>query len=104
MKILPLSFKHKGFTLNQLKRAGNKAIYKKQKGVKNSKIVSYEVVIITSHTGYELAGTYIEPAEVYPSTSLWGVKGWSFTTLDYAENFFKTLKIKAKDLKLTISE
>lgn len=90
MRKLPKSFKHKGFDHTQLKREGNKAIFKKTKT--NSKLVSYEVVLLSSHNGYELAGQYIEPAETYPSTSQWGIKGFTYNDLKLAEAKYTTLK------------
>jgi hypothetical protein len=94
MKILPTKFRQKGFELVQLQRDNDKAIYKKAKS--RNKIVSYEVIIISSHNGYQLGTQYIEPAETYPSDSLWGVKGWTFTTQLEAESFFKDLKTEKR--------
>lgn len=88
MRKLPKTFKQKGFTFNQIKRDGNKAIFKKTKGT----VTSYEVVSISSHKGYELGGQKIEPAETYPSTSQWGIKGFTCTSLERAESKYKTLK------------
>lgn len=92
MKELAKCFKQQSFTLTQLLREGNKAIYKKNK--KSFKYEVYEVVVITNHNGYTLADQYIEPAETYPSNSLWGIKGWTFNDLNKAKSFFKKLKPK----------
>ena len=89
MRKLDKSFKHKGFNFSQIKRINNKALYKKT-SIKGTSI-SYEVIIISSHNGYELAGTYIEPAETYPSTSQWGTKGWTCVSLEEAEAKFNTI-------------
>lgn len=91
MKELDKTFKQKGFNFVQLKRDGNKALYQKtKKTIPTGKF--YEVVLISSHNGYELGGQYIEPAETYPSSSLWGTKGWSFNDIERAELFYKKLK------------
>ena len=94
MKILPSRFRQKGFELVQITRENNKAIYKKSK--LRNKVTSYEVIIISSHNGYQLGEQYIEPAETYPSDSLWGVKGWTFITQKEAEKFFFTLKTEKR--------
>jgi len=88
MRKLPKTFKQKGFNLSQIKREGNKAIYKKTRG----KVISYEVIVVSSHNGYELGGQKIDPAETYPSTSQWGLKGWTCTTVECAEKRYSTLK------------
>jgi len=90
MRKLPKTFKQKGFTLTQVKRDGNKAVFKKTKV--GYTFVSYEVVVVSNHNGYELGGQKIEPAETYPSSSQWGIKGFTCTSLERAEVKYKTLK------------
>lgn len=90
MRKLSKNFRQKGFNFSQIKREDNKAIYKRSKP--GSKHISYEVILISSHNGYELGGQYIEPAETYPSSSQWGVKGFTCTSLERAEVRFKKLK------------
>lgn len=90
MKTLPKQFDKKGFTYTQIKRVGDKAIYKQAK--KGQASVSFEVVKINRHNGYELGGQKIPPGEAYPSTSQWGNAGWTFTSLSLAEAKFKKLK------------
>lgn len=40
---------------------------------------TYETIIIQSHNGREIHGTYCPPAEYPPSNEQWGSKGWTFT-------------------------
>lgn len=47
-------------------------------------IVAYEAFRIMSHNGYELAGTWIEPAESMPSASAWGIHGFTLPTKEAA--------------------
>ena len=89
MKILEKEFKSKGFNFTQVVRMGDKAIYQKQALAGKAK--SIEVIIIKSHNGYELSGTYIAPAEVYPSTSQWGQLGWTYTRMEDAMQKYKSL-------------
>jgi hypothetical protein len=89
MKKLDKKFNKKGFTYTEIVREKNKAIYKQSKTGQTN--VSYEVVKIGSHNGYELNGSKIAAAETYPSTSLWGVQGWTFQNLDEAKKKFKKI-------------
>jgi hypothetical protein len=98
MKLLPQKFTKKGYKHLLVKREDNVAIYKRS-SVENSKIVHYEVIIITSHNGTTIEGNYIEPGELYPSTSQWGEKGWTCLNLEKAEERFKEVKKKIKVLE-----
>lgn len=87
-KPLKEKFIKQGFNFKLLKREGYKAIYEKKKTKLN---FCYEVIIINRHDGYNLGDTFLEPAETYPSSSQWGEKGWTFKSLDKAEEKFSTL-------------
>jgi hypothetical protein len=89
MKKLDKKFNKKGFTYTEIVREKNKAIYKQSKTGQTH--TSYEVVKIGSHNGYELNGSKIAAAETYPSTSLWGIQGWTFQDLDEAKKKFKKI-------------
>lgn len=89
MKKLAKQFTSKGFTYTEVTRVGNKAIYKQSKDDQSS--TSFEVVKIGKHNGYELNGVKIAAAETYPSTSLWGVQGWTYRDLDDAKKKFKKI-------------
>ena len=89
MKILPKTFKHKGFSYQQIKREGDKAIYKQTKdGFESTR---YEVVKINRHNGYTLGGQHIAPAETYPGASQWGINGWTCLNLESAKSKYKKL-------------
>ena len=90
MKILEKEFSSKGFDYKQVYRDGKYAIYEQTK--KGWKLKNYEAIIIESHNGYELGGQKIPASEVYPSTTQWGVKG--FTLLDYDAALEKINKLK----------
>jgi hypothetical protein len=97
MKSLPLKFVKKGFKHTQIKREGDVALYKRQSG-ENSKVFHFEVVIISSHNGTTIEGNFIEPGELYPSSSQWGDKGWTCITLEDAEKRFKTTQKRVNTL------
>ena len=89
MKTLEKTFTSKQFNHNQIKRIGNLAIYKR--GKPEHKTDHYEVIKITSHNGYVIAGQHIAPSEVYPGASMWGVNGFTCLTIEDAEKKFKEL-------------
>jgi len=90
MKILEKNFTRKVFNYEQLYRKGNLAIYAQKH--KDTDSATYEVIIIKSHNGYEIGGVKIEPSEVYPSDSQWGILGWTCQTLEAAKNKIKKLE------------
>ncbi len=81
-KPIPAQFNKKGFTYTQLKREGNRAIFQQTR--EGSSLNNYEVVKIGRHNGYIMGGVTIEPAETYPGSSLWGITGWTCTSIDQA--------------------
>jgi hypothetical protein len=82
-KTVPTEFKKKGFVYKQIKRSGSVAIFQQTRT--GSTISNYEVVKIGKHNGYTMGGSYIEPAETYPGSSLWGICAWTCQSLEAAE-------------------
>ena len=89
-KPIPETFTKKGFVYKQIKRQGDVAIFEQTR--KDSTNSRYEVVKIGRHNGYTMGGSYIEPSETYPGSSLWGIMGWTCTDLDTANSRFDSLK------------
>ena len=89
MKLIPNEFVSKGFLYTKVKREGDKAIYKQAH--KEATSFRYEVVVITRHNGYKLGESFIEPSEVYPGSSLWGIRGWTCGTIEDAERRYNNL-------------
>lgn len=90
-KPIPTVFNKKGFTYTLLKREGNRAIYQQTRN--GSDMNNYEVVKIGKHNGYTMGGVFIEPAETYPGSSLWGITGWTCTSIEDAQKRFNTLEV-----------
>lgn len=90
-KIVPTEFKKKGFNYQQIKRNGNVAIYLQTR--KGTSLSNYEVVKIGRHNGYTMGGSYIEPSETYPGSSLWGICGWTCQSLEAAEQRYDKLTV-----------
>jgi hypothetical protein len=91
MKKLPLKITKKGFVYTQLKREKDVAIYKQKSLDEQVSQSWYEVIKIKSHNGITLGGNYIPPSEVYPSSTQWGVLGFTFNELKDAETKFKKI-------------
>ncbi len=102
MKSLPQKFNKKGFKHTQIKREQDVALYKRQ-SIENSKVFHYEVVIISSHNGTIIEGNFIEPGELYPSSSQWGDKGWTCISLERAEEKFKQIQKHVKQLAIKLA-
>ena len=92
MKTLRKEFKSCGFYFEQVEREGNVAIYKKTSIKPPDSRPGYEIIRIASHNGYNLGGAYIDPAETYPSNSMWGTSGFTAMTLAGAHEKFKQMQ------------
>jgi hypothetical protein len=97
MKILEKKFTYKNFEHVQLFREGNLAIYSQK--IAGGKSEKFEVIIIDSHNGYEIAGQKFPPSEMYPSSNQWGVKGFTLLTYEDAMDKINVLKKKLKRAK-----
>ena len=73
----------------QLKREGARAIFQQTRD--GSSLNNYEVVKIGRHNGYTMGGMTIAPAETYPGSSLWGITGWTCTSLEEATKRYEGL-------------
>jgi hypothetical protein len=91
MKKLEKEFTKKGFKYTQVTRKGNAAIYKQVNAKLKDPKATYEVIQIKSHNGYEIGGSKIAAAEVYPGSTQWGLLGWTYLDLPTAEKRFKML-------------
>lgn len=88
-KVIPTEFKKKGFHYKQVRRDGMKAIFEQTRT--GTELKNYEVVKLGRHNGYVMGGMSIEPAETYPGSSLWGIMGWTCTSLDDANKRYSLL-------------
>lgn len=90
MKKLEKKFTKYGDKFNQEKRQGNVAMYSR---TSKGGDVSYEIIKVGRHKGYKLGKNFIEPSEIYPGSSLWGIQGWTSTDIKSAtERYNKLLK------------
>ena len=78
-KPLPREFRRHGFVYRQISREGDAAIYE-QKWLGCAKpSPSWEMIRIRRREGFQIDGRFVESAEVYPASELWGVDGFTFT-------------------------
>lgn len=96
MKILEKKLTYKGFNLVQKYRDGKFAIYEQSREDFKSKW--YEAIVIESHNGYEIAGNYCPPSEMYPSSNQWGDRAFTLHSYDEAMDKLKYLKKQKKHL------
>jgi hypothetical protein len=98
MKTIQEEFTKNSFRFNLVKRIGNTAIFKKTAlaGMLRKKDydAGYEVVEITEHGPYTMAGIDFEAGQSYPSSESFGTTGFTCTSLEAAEKRFKLLQEK----------
>lgn len=83
-KPLPKEFRHDGFTYRQIAREGDAAIYEQKWTGCAEPSPAYEVIRNRRRDGFHIAGRFVEPAEVYPASRLWGTDGFTLTDGDAA--------------------
>jgi hypothetical protein len=84
-----------GFTLTQLKRVGNVAIYQQ---TKKKQTTAFEVVIIRRREASTAFGKDFPATEYYPHNEDWGTYGFTYRTIEGAERKFAELTDKAKEV------
>jgi len=90
MTTLPNEFRKSGFYFRLVKRQGDKAIYSKSRAGGVGK--HYEVIKIREHDEYVMGGVTIPAGESYPSSEQWGRLGYTYPTLEEAEERFNRIK------------
>jgi hypothetical protein len=91
-KPLPTQFRRDRFSYRQIAREGDAAIYEQTWSGCSNPSVCYEVIRIRRREGFQIGSRFVEPAEVYPASEVWGVDGFTFTNRDKAwAKFFEIL-------------
>lgn len=90
MRDIPKQYNKDGFTHTLHSKCGNVAIYEQRKG----NFVRYEVVILRQHKkDNDFVGT--KAGDWYlPSTNEWGSYGWTYITLEQAQEKAKEMTKK----------
>ena len=82
-KPLPKEFRRGRFNYRQIYREGDFAIYQQTwKGNEHS--AAFELIRIRRREGFQIGGRFVEAAEVYPASKLWGTDGFTLTDRDAA--------------------
>ena len=93
-RTLPTQLRRDGFTYRQIAREGDAAIYEQTWNECSEPHVCFEVIRIRRREAVEVAGKFIEAAEVYPKSEAWGVDGFTYTDKNEA---FRKLRQLAKN-------
>src|SRR5262249_3829803 len=83
-KSLQNQFGRGGFAYRQIAREGSAAIYEQLWLGCSEPDVCYEVIRIRRRDGFLIVGRFVEPAETYPASEMWGIDGFTFTEKDAA--------------------
>lgn len=93
-KPLPKEFRRHGFLYRQIAREGDAAIYE-QKWLGCAKpSPSWEMIRIRRREGFQINGRFVEPAEVYPASELWGIDGLTVTDRNKARDKFFEISLE----------
>jgi hypothetical protein len=93
-KPLPKEFRRDGFTFKQIAREGDIAIYQQTWNGCPNPSVCYEVVRIRRREGFKIGDRWVEPAEVYPASELFGVDGFTFSNRSKAWAKFSEISLE----------
>jgi len=92
-KPLRREFQRHRFNYRQIAREGNAALYEQSWLGSSNPSISYEVIRIRRRDRFQVDGRFVEPAEVYPRSELWGVDGFTFTNRDKAFAKFSEISL-----------
>jgi hypothetical protein len=89
-RTLPTRFRRNSFEYRQLARKGDIALYEQVWSGCAEPSPSYEVIRIRRREGFRISGRFVEPAEIYPPSELWGANGFTFADTNKAwDKFFE---------------
>jgi hypothetical protein len=94
MTPLPEVIRRGGFELTLVSRKGNAAIYRQHRPSGNPDNDAYEV-ILPRVLNTNFLGEALPPYEAYSKAEEWGIRGWTFTTLNGAKSKLEEVSQKA---------
>ena len=83
-KPLSKEFQRDGFNYRQIAREGHVALYEQRWTGCPDPAVCFEVIRVRCREGFQIGNRFVEPAEVYPASELWGLNGFTFADRDKA--------------------
>ena len=93
-KLLTKEFRRDGFQYRQIVREGDAAIYEQRWTGCAEPSPAYEVIRIRRRDGFQIGDRFVEPAEVYPASEVWGVDGFTFTNRNKAWAKFSEISLE----------
>jgi len=89
-KPLRKEFRRGGFNYRQIARERDIALYEQVWTGCVEPSPAYEVIRIRRREGFQIGGKFVDPAEVYPPSELWGANGFTFADHNKAwESFLR---------------
>ena len=98
-KPLPVRTRRDGSNYRQIAREGDVAIYERVWSGCAEPSPCYEVIRIRQREGFRIGGRFVEPAEVYPASELWGANGFTFTDRNKAWDKFFEISLEEPAMK-----
>jgi hypothetical protein len=96
---LPTRFRHNGFDYRQIARKGDAAIYEQRWTGCPDTAVGFEVIRVRRREGFRIGGRFVQPADVYPKSELWGVDGFTVTDRNSAWDKFFEISLEEPAMK-----
>lgn len=103
IKKLAVEFKKANVNYSQIMRVGNVAIFDLRYSDSLLCIIGFDVVVVQSYSPdydnkffAQRTGEKWDSIETYPSSEMFGTKGWSFSTLEAANKKMEELEMIQK--------
>jgi hypothetical protein len=101
MHTLPMEWNKGSWTYTHISREGDVAIYCQKH--KTGTAVRFEVIIVQHLKERPLPKGYVrEAGEWYPQSTQWGKAGWTFLTLEEAQDHARALASKSHSAHIAI--
>ena len=98
-KPLRKEFRRHGFNYRQVGREGDIALYEQRWTSCPDAAVCFELIRVRQREGFQIGRRFVEPAEVYPASELWGVDG--FTVTDRNKAWARFLRMSLEEAAKT---
>jgi hypothetical protein len=79
-----------GYDYKIIQRENNFAIARGESRI--SSAINWEVIEIQSHNGLTMGGVFMPATEFAPSNNQWGIKGWTASNEQQAQEIFNKRK------------
>ena len=97
MKTLPKVIKSDSFTMTQVMREDDLAIYRRTKQVGDRTIEHFEVIVVRVIPESQVFGQTVLEHEKYPASEAWGMHGWTCYDLDAAWERIRKIRAEREE-------